>query len=226
MTVPTVSIVNSSLIELVEVRLSLAPSSTGVLEVGIVLLRSIAVVVVVTLLQSSESVNLQARDRFDIQRSANRTAEIVTILIRLFLVRTGNRVGLSRTTRNEITGSGGLVLNRICRVQRSSLFEIAAVVVVLIVHIREVVLELQPALQCLLVGSELGNNLLAVGVLGQTFCVLVVNGSTVVEVFRSTGQRDIMVGCNSSLLHGSCHPVGIILLTVRTGIENRFNLTA
>ena len=95
MSVPTVCVVHCTFVELNETGLCFAPSITGVFEIGIVFLRSIAVVVVVTFFQSCEGVEFESRNGFDVQGSLYRAAEVVTVLIGLFLVGTSDRVGLS-----------------------------------------------------------------------------------------------------------------------------------
>ena len=225
MTIPRTYVVDRSFVQLFERVMALAMCHTGRLFV-MIFLRVVPHADVVALFQSSQYVHFQAFNRLDVNSSFYRTTEVVSVCVRLFEVRSLDRVRLTRTVRLEIARFIVLIVDRIRRVQGSCLLEVTAVEVVLVVHVREVVLQLEPTLQCFLVSSELSDDLVTVGVERETFSILVVQRTAVAEVPCYARECNVMIGDHCCRLHSCLHPVGIIALAVRVGVDNRFDLTA
>ena len=129
---------------------------------------------VISLFNSSKSADAKTLDRLDVYCGLDRTTEIVSVLVTFLLVHLLHRVSFSCSSWLIVSVRICLVINRIGRVQDSSHLPVCTVVVIAIVHIREVVLKFEPAIERLLRRSDLGKNLLTVIVLRNTLSVLIV----------------------------------------------------
>ena len=207
MVVPAASIVDSCFVQLVEIHIELAVCPVARFSfVGVGNVVVVGVGAVVALLDSSKRIHLQARNGFDIHRSLDRAAEVVTILITLVCVEPLYGVVLSRVAGDIVRAV--FVVDRHGRVQLRSDGEVGCGVVVAVVHVREVVLQFQPAVQALLVSRQFGYNLFAAVVLGDTLRIFVVERSAVAEVTVCAGDSHVMVMGNCCLACESRCPVG------------------
>ena len=204
---PLASIVNSCLIELVEVHAIATSSHTRTTFVGRNLFIC-PIVAIVTFFDCSETAHLQSLNCLDVNSSLDRTTEVVAILVALFLVHILNRVAKTSTLWREICTI--LIIDRICRVERSRHLEIAAEIVVAIVHVRHIVLEIQPAIECFLLSSNLSHYLLAVVVLSNTFSIFECHRSTIVEILVGARDCQVVVMSDSRSTGKLFHPIGFI----------------
>ena len=181
MAVEIVHIVGGNFQQPAVVEVATAGCRTGVGEVGIdaVIVRETAVV---ALFHRSECVDFQAFHRLDVHRGLDAAAEVVAIAVGFLPVHIFYRIHRTCLSREIVSVGSACVVDGISRVEQRGVLEISAEIVVAVVHVRKVVLEIEPAVEGFLPGGDLGDHLVAVGVAGYAFGVLVVDGSAIVEL--------------------------------------------
>ena len=205
--------------ELVEGVVSTAACLLGTGRIGVDD-TAIIVIVVVPFLDCSEAAHLQALDGLDVHRGLDAAAEEVAHAVGFLLVHVLHRVHESGFLGTpEIAVGGGFIVDGIGRIQQGRILEVAAEIVVAVAHVAEVVLEVDPSVKSLLAGGQLCHQFAAVGSLGDTLGILEVDGCAVVELPGGAYDGHVVVVGDCGGAADFRHPVGVVALTVGTGVD-------
>ena len=136
MCAPLTSVIYSGLIELVKTHIVLTISPIATTHrVWRKQFTSIRITMVITLLNSCKSIYFQTWNRFDINSSLERTTEIVTVLVRLTIHQTLNRVILTTIRYKIITIRRSLIIDWHSRIKKRCLSIISSRIVIAVVHV-------------------------------------------------------------------------------------------
>ena len=218
MTIEIADIVGSYFEQAAVAKVIAAGRCAGIGEIGIhaVIVGEVAVV---ALFHGAESIYLEAFHGLDVKRRLDTAAEIVAVAVGFLAVHVLHGVDGAGLGREIIAAVGGGVVDGIGGVEKCSVLEISAEIIVAVVHVGEIVLQVQPSVESLLTGGEFGDEFVAVGVLGDAFGVLIIHGCAIVELAGRTDDRDIVIVCHGSTAGNLGKPIGVVGAAVCRGVE-------